>query len=167
MSKIISSFFFLIMLQTLTGCAQNRQLVEEPPFTLSNTYYTSWIAQQPENSSGIDFFFEIGDKPDNVDFKQIFFKGDVAKIQANEDNTRYVAHFSSVKGQKDYKLSSDMSEEANNPRPYIATKSPVDIANDEALIVYSQNGKDYFFKMTNIQDKGTKYPAEAPFNKND
>ena len=162
------TFLFILLaaaLNIFASCAQNRQLVENPPFTITDSHYTSWISQQPKNSSGMDIFLTITNKTANITLKSVFFKGKSAVFNQESDGV-YAAHFTSVKENPDYIIAADTNKEINNPKPQLPEQPPIEILPNEALLVYLQNGKEKFYKLKNLKDKGTKYPAEAPFNKN-
>ncbi|WP_031426800.1 hypothetical protein [Flavimarina sp. Hel_I_48] len=165
MKKTCTIFLLIITLSTITSCAQNRQIVKKPSFTVTDSYYTSWITNQPNNTSGMDISVIIENKPDAITLKSVFFKGQSAALN-KEKETLYTAHFISARKKPDYVLSSDSKDEANNPKPRIPEKSPIPLAPDEALLVYLKDGKENYHVLKNLKDKGTKYPAEAPFNTN-
>jgi hypothetical protein len=165
MKKLFALFLVAIALNIFASCAQNRQLVEQLPFTITNAYYTSWIAQQPKNTSGIDLSLTIPNKTDDITLKSVYFKGQLAVLR-EEKETIYSTHFISAKENPDYTISSDIRKEVNNPKPQLYKQPPVELRPDDALLIYLQDGKERYYKLKNLKDKGTKYPAEAPFNKN-
>lgn len=165
MKKLFALFLVAIALNIFASCAQNRQLVEHLPFTITNAYYTSWIAQQPKNTSGMDLSITIPDKTDDITLKSVYFKGQSA-VFLEEKEGIYSAHFISAKDKPDYTISSNSSKEVNNPKPQLPEQPPVELRPDDALLVYLQDGKERYYKLKNLKDNGTKYPAEAPFNKN-
>lgn len=165
MKKLFVYFLVAVSLNVLNSCAQNRQLVEKPPFTITDTYYTSWFSEQPKNSSGMDIFITITNKPSDITLKSVFFKSKSADL-SQEKETIYRANFISDQENPDYIISSDSSKEVNNPKPQLPEQPPVKLSPDEALLVYLQDGKEHYYKLKNLKNKGTKYPAEAPFNKN-
>ena len=165
MKRLFALFLIAVVLNFFAGCAQNRQLVEQTPFTISDAYYTSWVVEQPKNMSGMDISITIVDKTADITLKSIFFKGKSAVLD-EEKETVYSAHFISAKENPDYIISSDSSKEVNNPKPQLPEKSPVELHPGEALLVYLQDGKERYHKLKNLMDKGTKHPTEAPINKN-
>lgn len=165
MKKQLFYFIAAAALNIIASCAQNRQLVEKIPFTITDMYYTSWVSDQPKNSSGSDVFITISDKPDDITLKSVFFEGKSADL-SQEKETTYSAHFISAEENPDYIISSDSTKEINNPKPQLPEQPPVKLRPDEALLVYLQDGKEQYFKLKNLNNKGTKYPAEAPFNTN-
>ncbi|HEA28993.1 MAG TPA: hypothetical protein ENH91_03195 [Leeuwenhoekiella sp.] len=166
MKNLLGFIVAIAGLNIVASCAQNRQLVDQLPFKITQQYYTSWVAQQPKNSSGMDVYITITDKPDDISLKSIFFKEQSAVLTQKKGGI-YSAHFISTQEKADYTISTDRSKEVNNPKPQLPEEPPVKIRASEALLIYSQNGKTHYFKLKNMKDKGTKYPAEAPFNKND
>jgi len=163
MKNTFTIFLLVIIYSTITGCAQNRQLVKKPGFTITDSYYTSWITPQPDNSSGMDVSIIIEDMPGDIILESVFFKGQSAAL-IKDKKSRYSAHFTSAQKKQDYILSSDSRKETSNPKPQLPEKSPISLASDEALLIYMKNGEKKYHILKNLKDKGTKYPAEAPFN---
>lgn len=161
MYKIILTAIAFFSFVGLNSCAQQKNLVQKPSFTIENSAFSSWVSGDAKKNSGMDVSFTINTLPDNVSLDSIFFKGQVAPIVQGNQKNRYVAHFvSEEKG--DLIISSDMSKESNNPKPHIPQKSPIPIKPDQALLIYSKNGKKQYHKITTLKDRGTKYPGEAP-----
>ena len=153
----------LLLAITLSSCAQHKRLVQNPQFNIENPSFSSWMSNDVKKSSGMNLRFTAKNLPKNITLDSIFFKGQFASITAAERQDEYIARFVSEE-KKDVIISSDMSKETNNPRPRIPQKSPVPIEPNEALLIYTTDGKKQYHKITSLKDKGTKTPGEKPFN---
>ena len=163
MYRTILTSIVIFSVITINSCAQQKDMVQNPNFSITDSAFSSWVTGDANKSSGMDVTFTVTNLPKNVILDSLFFKGQYAPIQAKKKEGQYVAHFISEK-KKDMIISSDMSREVNNPKPQMPKKSPVVIEADEALLVYSLAGEKKCHKIRQIKDKGTKFPAEAPMN---
>lgn len=155
----------LICLIFNLSCAQNRNLVKNTPFTIKQSYFTSWVAQDSKRTSGNDVFISITNLPEDVELKELYFKGKHTELQNTDTKNLYKAQFYTSK--RDYVVARDVNKEVNNPKPKINEEPPVEIEENEALLVYEKSGKTQYYILPQLQNKGTKYPAEAPFHENE
>ncbi len=163
MYRIILTSLALFTVITINSCAQQKNLVQNPNFTVKESFFSSWVAGEADKNSGMEVGFTVNNLPQNITLDSVFFKGQFAPVISGNQENEYLAHFVSEK-EKDMVISSDMSKEIDNPKPRIPKTAPVEIKPDEALLIYTKNGKKQYHKITSLKDKGTKYPAEAPFN---
>lgn len=158
----LTSIAFLLVI-TLSSCAQHKSLVQKPTFTIKDGAVSAWVSDDSNKSSGMDVSFSVNDLPRDVTLDSLYFKGQYAAVIPGKKEDQYIARFNS-KEKKDFILSSDMSKEANNPKPHIPKKPPVALKLNEALLFYTKDGQKLYHKITSLRDKGTKFPGEAPMN---
>ena len=121
------------------GCASHEQLVKDPPFSVVSTTLS-------EETDSLTVTMTISQVPGDVNFVNLYFKGKKTAIYG--DNGIYTAKFFTAK--KDVILSGDMSEEAANPHPQLPEKPPVAMSDNQALLVYSEAGKQWYYIIDRI-----------------
>ncbi|UJH90235.1 hypothetical protein LZ575_15300 [Antarcticibacterium sp. 1MA-6-2] len=88
----------------------------------------------------------------DVTFNSVYFRGRKAGLQ--EDPNRpgsYMANFD--KGKADYVMHSDPKKEYGNKMHEAVEKIPFELEKDEAVIVFSEGGKEKFYKLLGIKDR--------------
>ncbi|TDN87381.1 hypothetical protein DET49_11271 [Salegentibacter sp. 24] len=136
----------LLVLSIVTGCGSNKELQERAPAQFQDIYYT-----QGEN--GLDLHIPVAAIQDNrINLKSVYFRGMKSPlIQDSEQTNLFTANFSTANGM--HIMSSDPTEENKNRVPQKAEKVPFEIEDDEAILVFSQNDKTKYYKLTGIEEK--------------
>ncbi len=129
-----------------SNCGGNKELQERPPAQFRQAYFTS-------NQDSITLYIPVVTiQTKQVALDSVYFRGLKAALQEDVQNTDvYFAHFN--KGKQDLIMSSDPKEEYVNKMPQKAEKVPFEIQNDEALIVFTQNNRTKYFKITGILER--------------
>lgn len=140
--------FFGLMLATIvfSSCAGNKNLQENPPAQLQQAYVVS------ENNS-LNLYIPVASIQDSrINLNSVYFRGMKADLQQDSERSGlYVAKFNTGRG--DMIMSSDPKEEYRNKAPQPVEKSPVNIEDDEALLVFTENDDIKFYKITGIQER--------------
>lgn len=135
----ICSLLFL----TMSQCTSTKEL-SSPNFIGEGSYYRTWVAGVEGGGSGLDFFIDIKDIPESVVLEEVYFKKYNTSIVYNSG--AYVARFKTT-------LNSTSDESSINNTSTIV-KSPFEIEEEEAILVYKENGKVKYVKISQIENKG-------------
>ena len=129
-----------------SNCAGNRELQERPPAQFQQAYFTS-------SQDSIKLYIPVVTiQTDQVALDSVYFHGLKATLQEDTKNPGvYFAQF--YKGKQDLIMSSDPKEEYVNKMPQKVEKAPYELQDDEAVIVFKQNSKTKYFKITGIQER--------------
>lgn len=136
----------IVMLGLFTGCGSNKELQERAPAQFQDVYYM-------KEDSGMNLYIPVAVIQDNrVQLESVYFQGMKSDLEQDESRPNlYVANFGIP--QSDYIMSSDPKEEYGNKAPQKPEKSPFDIDEDEAILVFSQGGQTKYYKLTGIEEK--------------
>ena len=145
MKKLLFLFSSIFVLTLITGCGSNKELQERAPARFQDIYYT-----QGEN--GLDLHIPVAVIQDNrVNLKSVYFRGMKSPlVQDSEQTNLFIANFGT--NGMDI-MSSDPAEENKNRVPQKTEKMPFEIEDDEAILVFSQNEKTKYYKLTGIQEQ--------------
>jgi len=129
-----------------SSCAGNKELEERPPAQFQQAYFTS-------TQDLIELYIPLVTIQSNqVALDSVYFRGLKSILQEDaQDPGVYFAQF--YKGKQDLIMSSDPKEEYANKMPQKAEKVPFELQDDEALIVFTQNNKTKYFKITGILER--------------
>jgi len=140
LKQILLFIPMLVLTSSLFQCASVPKLQKEVPGELEDVYFQKWNAGIEEGSSGINIFIKIKDNSIRLD--SVYFRGKVAKLQANQQNNNlYVARFKT----------SDKKVEI-----------PFDLGHNDCVISYTSVEEIIYFKMSNLREKETiNYPSSS------
>lgn len=143
MKKLLFLFSSIFALTLITGCGSNKELQERAPAQFQDIYYT-----QGEN--GLNLHIPVAVIQDNrVSMDSVYFRGMKSPlVQDNEQTNLFVANFS-TNGME--VMSDDPAEENKNRVPQKTEEMPFELEEDEAILVFSQNEKTKYYKLTGIQ----------------
>lgn len=129
-----------------SNCAGNKELEKRSPAQFQQAYFTSI-------QDSIKLYIPVVTiQTDQVVLDSVYFQGLRATLQEDTKNPGvYFAQF--YKGKQDLIMSSDPKEEYANKMPQKAEKAPFELQDDEAVIVFYQNNKKKYFKITGIQER--------------
>ena len=129
-----------------SNCAGNKELEERPPAQFQQAYFTS-------TQDLIELYIPLVTIQSNrVALDSVYFRGLKSILQEDaQDPGVYFAQF--YKGKQDLIMSSDPKEEYANKMPQKAGKLPFELQDDEAVIVFTQNNKTKYFKITGILER--------------
>ena len=146
MKNIYFVFSSFLILSLFTNCGSNKDLQERVPVQFQDVYTTT-------GSSGLELHIPITVIQDNkISLDSVYFRGMKSPlVQSEEFPNEYVAQFNVT--DSEMVMSGDPREEYGNKAPQRAEKIPFDIERDEAILVFSQNNKTKYYKLTDIRDR--------------
>ncbi|WP_152971446.1 hypothetical protein [Lacinutrix algicola] len=164
---------FFVMLTSFTQCSSSKtindlkhdqqvlKLEEDASFTLSDTYFQSWVSGVKGGGSGIHMYINVITISNNVLFDSVYFRGLKAKVEISKMG--YIASFTTKANQKqDIVMSNNKNAEYGNQIP---TKQdfPFELKDNEAVISYWENATSKYLLIKNIKEKSKiEYPSAPP-----
>ena len=134
-------------------------LQEESPVAIEEYYYQKWVAGARGAGSGINFSLALKSVPTDVALKDIYFMDMKTTLeQGKQSPTVFTGYFKTAMNQPvDIIMSSDPKKEYGNTVPETEKESiPFELQNDEAIISYMKDGKEYFYKLTDVKERPTR-----------
>lgn len=146
MKKLYFTLGFIFTALLLIGCAGKKGFQEKAPAQFQSAYYT-------EDAGSLQLFIPVSAiQIDRVSLNSVYFRGKKADLQ--EDPNRpgsFLAIFD--KGKADYVMHSDPKKEYGNKMHEAVEKIPFELEKDEAVIVFTENEKEKFYKLRGIVDR--------------
>jgi len=156
MKAFINYFLGMFAVVSLSGCANGKKLQEEAPVAFQQAYYTIHLAQDDSNASRMNLFIPAKDVDQSqVKLDSVYFRGRSAELVKDDQQADlYVGYFEMAGRNKDFVMHRDPEKEFGNTVP-VLEKIPFDLKADEAVVVYSKNGKPGYYKLTGVREKGS------------
>ena len=156
MKNLLQMLPLSLILFSFSNCASGRKAQEEAPVEVKQAYYSNWSAEVRGADSGIALFVPVEAAKDVI-LDTIFFRGKKEALQkeVSEPNL-YVAYFkipSKENKPDDFVMHSDPRKEFGNKPPVVLRDFPFELAADEAMVQYSVNGEQGYFKIRGIKEK--------------
>jgi len=148
----------LILILSFTNC-KTQNVNQKVPFTITEKTYFYWVGGK-KGSTGTKIVIKGVQKTTNVNFPTIFFQNHEYKLSTEINNSGFtlIGNFSELI-KKDMNMYGDPVGEYGNEAPNIKKNIPFDLEKNEAVLVYSINGKDFYHKITEIKQLETvNYP---------
>lgn len=145
MKKLLLLFSSIFVLSLVIACGSNKELQERAPAQFQDVYYTA-------GENGLDLYIPVAVIQDNrISLDSVYFRGMKSPlVKDSEKPNLFTANFS-TNGMKI--MSSDPAEENKNRIPQKSEKVPFEIEDDEAILVFSQNEKTKYYKLTGIEEQ--------------
>ncbi|SDS39415.1 hypothetical protein [Gramella sp. MAR_2010_147] len=136
----------IFVLTLFASCGSNKDLQERAPAQFNDVYYTY-------NSDGLQLNIPVAAIQDErINMEAVYFHGMKSKLnKSKEKSNLYVANFHM--GTEDMVMHEDPKKEYGNKPPQMPEESPFSIEDDEAILVFTQNDKVKYFKLTGIVEK--------------
>lgn len=130
----------------LSSCGSNKELQERSPAQFDQSYFTS-------TTNSLQLFIPVKAIQHNrITLDSVYFRGMKAPLELDSENISvYTAHFNT--GNKDLIMSSDTTEEYANKMPQMPVKVPFELKPDEAVVVFKENNKKKYYKITGIKER--------------
>ena len=143
------SILFLIL---VTSCSSQDKVIKESTIVAS---YQSWVAGVRGGGSGINFYIDLkSELPVNIELKKLIFRGYEVPFE-KQDNLHFQAMIKTPSNQEKI--------EGDDTQIYTSPKNALTLADNEAILVFSKNGKEYQQKITNVTEKpALEYPSARP-----
>lgn len=149
MIQYVLTIFFAT---TLISCNTTETIVQEK--NLSSSYET-WVAGVRGGGSGINFYVDLtSELPTHIELKKVIFRGYEVPFE-KQDALHFIARIKTEGNQQ--KFDGDDSQIFTSP------KNALTLADNEAILIFLKNGKEYQQKITNVVEKPSlEYPSAKP-----
>ena len=146
MKRTLQLITGVFILSIFASCGSNKDLQERAPAQFNEVYYTY-------NSNGIELNIPVAAIQDErVKMEAVYFHGMKSPLTKSEERPNvYVANFRM--GSDDMVMHEDPKKEYGNKAPQMPEDSPFMVEKDEAILVFSQNEKLKYYKLTGIVEK--------------
>lgn len=143
-------FLFTIFL-ALVGC-KSQNLREEAPFSIVEKSYFHWVGGK-EGTRGTTIKLVGQTRSFNLSFSKLYFQGHEYDVVPEFTSNGFVikGNFSEFR-EKDLNLDKDPVNEYGNTPAKPAEKIPFELNPDEAVLMYSVNGNEAFYKVSGIKE---------------
>ena len=150
--KKISLLIFMISAFALSSCSQQKGVVQKNvPFTITEKTYQMWVGGK-EGSSGTFLRIKGDLKPSGVHFMSVFFHNREQKVNATFQDGAFTIESNFFNKKDDRNMTGDPVGEYGNKVPSDKENDfPFELNDDEAVLYYHVNGKEYYFKVTGIK----------------
>ena len=150
--KKISLLLFLILSLALTQCGQQKGVVQKNvPFSITEKTYQMWIGGK-EGSNGTFLRIKGDIKPYGVQFISVFFHNKEQKVNATFQDGTFTIESNFFSKKDDMNMTGNPAGEYGNKVPTDKDADfPFDIKSNEAVLYYRLNGKEYYYKVTDIK----------------
>ncbi|MBG6063473.1 hypothetical protein IWX83_003283 [Flavobacterium sp. CG_9.1] len=147
-SSIIGLTFLLSV--SLSFCGVKREFQSEFPQEIKSVFYHKKLQGDSKDSIYLQIEFK---KPllQSIVLNTVYFRNQEATVKQVTPEHFTVA-FVTQTSTEDFIMDQDPSKEYGNKAPDVSN-AKFEIQSNEAVLNYTQNGKIYFFKMTNIIEK--------------
>ncbi|WP_297869124.1 hypothetical protein [uncultured Flavobacterium sp.] len=143
------SILFLIL---VTSCSSQDKVIKESAIVAS---YQGWVAGVRGGGSGINFYIDLkSELPANIELKKLIFRGYEVLFE-KQDNLHFQAMIKTPGNQEKI--------EGDDTQIYTSPKNALTLADNEAILIFLKNGKEYQQKITNVTEKpALEYPSAKP-----
>ena len=159
-----------IIILLFAGCSSHKKLQTETPFVLGNVTAQKWVGGMEQTGTGYELTIPIINLPVvGVDLQEVYFRDKVAEVSIEKENDIMVGIAKYASSKPDSAMQTNPIDEVGNRPPSSKIKSkkkfPFKIDSNEAILSYNEDGKDKFYKITNIKEMPVKtYRAAKPQN---
>ena len=143
------SILFLIL---VTSCSSQDKMIKE---SLITAPYQTWVAGVRGGGSGIYFYVDLKTELSNeIELKKVIFRGYEVPFE-KQDALHFMARIKTEANQQ--KFDGDDSQVFTSP------KNALTLAENEAVLIFTKNGKEYHQKISNVIEKPSlEYPSARP-----
>lgn len=157
--RTISIWALALVFMSMSECG-NKQLTDNPPFTVGDSYSQEWVAGVESGGSGVNLIVQITDLQEGVSIDSVYFRGQKVDLATKPgDDSTYAAYLLHPP-KPDMTMSGDATAEYGNPVPKMGEE--YNLGPDACVIVYTHNGKKGYTKVEGIMRKEAQAYPSAP-----
>jgi hypothetical protein len=151
--NLILSLFILFL---SFGC-KTQSLETSAPFSIDEKVYFHWVGGK-QGTSGTTIRFTGQTTSLNLSFSKIFFQNHEYGVvpQFSSNGFLLEANFAKFEEPENIRHMDPVKEYGNKP-PAVKKEIPFDLKDDEAILLYSVNGREGYHKVTGIKEMEKKY----------
>lgn len=139
----------------LVSCGTANKAEAQSEIKVAEVFHQGWTAGVRGGGGGINFNLMLkSELPKGIELKRVIFKGfEVPFIQ--QDTLFYQAAI--ITGVNQERFEGDEKNTTSSP------KNTTKLKDNEAILIYTKNGKEYQQKITNVLEKpALEYPSAKP-----
>ncbi|MCM4155040.1 hypothetical protein [Gramella sp. AN32] len=136
---------FTLFMTLFSSCGSNKELQENPPSEVTDSFFY-------ETDNGMRLSFQVAEIPADIQYQSVYFRGLKSNLIA-DPNGENIFHADFNTKMNDMVMHKDPKKEYGNTPPQRPEKSPVEITPNEALLVYTKDGDQKYYKLTGIVEK--------------
>ncbi len=160
-TSIVAVFIIsAVFIQCGTTQKETSKMVKNPPFTITEATYQTWVAGIQGGGAGTYVVITFGSIDSDVEINNFYFGNfkALAKVQPNNSLLYRANVLNNTNNER--LMNIDPKQEANTlPQP----KSQFELEQGNAIIEYNFKGKTYFHKVTKMIEKSPlAYPSANP-----
>lgn len=149
---------FLVVTASLSFTQCKTQNIDKKiPFSISEKTYFYWVGGK-KGTNGTNIKIVGSYITTNVSFSKIYFQNHEYTLvtELNDEGFILSGNYSEFR-KNDINMHQNAEKEYGNEAPKRENKIPFDIQNNEAIIVYSINGEEFYHKLTSVKQLDTVY----------
>ena len=142
----------ILLSLVIISCSSTHIIAQD---NIESATYQGWIGGVRGGGGGINFNLKLkSELPKGVELKCVIFKGFEVSF-AQQDALSYNAAI--ITGVNQERFEGDKKSTSSSP------KNNIELKDNEAILVFSKNGKEYQQKITNVTEKpALEYPSARP-----
>lgn len=150
-----SGIYFTILTIFLTFTHCKTQSGMKAPFSITEKSYFYWVGGK-KGSNGTSIKIVGNFETTNVDFPKLYFQNKEYQIVPEITGNKFtlVGNHSAITNEN-IVMHRDPKQEFGNQPSSAEKKIPFELEKNEAILVYSINGKDFYYKVTDIKQLET------------
>jgi hypothetical protein len=150
----MKNYVSLLFLILVTSCSSQDKIIKKSAIVAS---YETWVAGVRGGGSGINFYLELkSELPSNVELKKVIFRGYEVSFE-KQDNLHFQAMIKTSGNQQKF--------EGDDSQIYTSPKNALTLAENEAILVFSKNGKEIRQTIKEVKERPMLlYPSAKPKN---
>jgi hypothetical protein len=148
----MKNYILILFLILVTSCSSQDKIIKESAIAAS---YQTWVAGVRGGGSGINFYVDLkAELSKEIELKRVIFRGYEVPFE-KQDALHFFASIKTEGNQQ--KFDGDDSQVFTSP------KNVLKLAENEAVLIFFKNGKEYQQKITNVIEKpALEYPSAKP-----
>ena len=142
----------ILLSLVIISCGSTHIIAQD---NIESATYQGWVGGVRGGGGGINFNLKLkSELPKGVELKRVIFKGFEVSF-AQQDALSYNAAI--ITGVNQERFEGDKKSTSSSP------KNNIELKDNEAILVFSKNGKEYQQKITNVTEKpALEYPSARP-----
>ena len=163
--KLATLLYGIIPLVFFSSCSSSQQLQnfvlqEQVPFEIVEYYYQDWPQHTRTSPAEIHVTIVLKENLNSIELKEVFFRDKQVALKPElRAPTVYVGKFPK---QTDRILNADPVKEYGNKPPQFSKNGSFKLSSNDAIISYTERGKLLYYKLTDIEERGTRQAPRNP-----
>lgn len=135
-----------------TACGSSQKLVDKLPFTLGELRIEPWSVGESNMQMGVNIYIPVQDfDRSSITLDSLYYQGKVVKLEPIKKDSYqvFIGRFMETRP-SNLILHADPKKEFGNQPPQSPVKPPYGINDQQALLKFTINGQDHYYKLSNF-----------------